>query len=89
MREFPYFVQTWLNNKLIGSQRIADPFIRTTVSVCRMDLLRSLISGKLVVEVNVHGDRDTWKPISDIRESLPDKLPPPVKMDSAYESEGV
>lgn len=86
MREFPYFVNTWVDHKKLSSQRITDPFIHTTVVIGLRDIVKAVFRRKIVVEVSVHGDYDTWKPICDIRESLPEKMRPPVKMENAQES---
>lgn len=85
MRELPFFVETWVNGKKIGSKRLPDPLANTTVTISVRDMIKSILRGRrMKILVNVHGDRDTWKPLTDLRQELPEEPPSPVEMDGAH-----
>ena len=69
-----YNVTTRINDHVIGEfmAPIPDPFARTTVTVSRRDLIRSLITRRtLTVEVLVNGDKRT---VDRVLEMDPDYL---------------
>lgn len=55
-----YHVTTRIDDRTIAFQRpIDDPFVRTTVHVSLLDLLRGVLRRRLTVEVIVGGHPDT------------------------------
>lgn len=63
-----YHVTTTINNRVIGTfrERIADPFVRQTVTVTWLDLLHGLLRGRVVVEVMVGGDPDVMNDVLEL-----------------------
>lgn len=56
---YRYHVTACINDKPVSFQhRIPDPFVRQTVHICWLDLLRGLLRRHLTVEVIVGGDLD-------------------------------
>lgn len=52
-----YWVTSTINGRPVAFQQpLPDPFVRHTVRVCLLDLLRGILRGRLTVEVTVGGD---------------------------------
>lgn len=62
-----YWVSSTVNDRpIVFQQPIPDPFVRHTVRVGLLDLLRGLLRGRLVVEVTVGGHREVMNRVLDL-----------------------
>ena len=70
-----YNVTTRLDDRQIGFQHLADPFIHSTTVIGTWDLIKALVlRRKAVVTVILSADRETIAAVTNLPEPLPIRL---------------
>lgn len=64
-----YYVTSTINGRPVAFREpIGDPFVRHTVHVSLLDMLRGLFRGRLAVEVTVGGDKSVMDDVLELDE---------------------
>lgn len=65
---YPYRVTTFIGGRFAGQRRIPDPFVRQTVYVSLLDLLRGLFRRGLTVQITIGGDPERMNDVLELDE---------------------